>query len=268
MRFNLLKKIAPPFLFDFLKKLTTKYGWFGDYASWEEASAEATGYDSTVIVEKVKEALLKVKKGEACYERDSVLFYAPMYIWPILTFLMKSASESNNKLFVTDFGGSLGSLYFQHRTFFQSMEQVLWNVVEQPLFVENGKKYFEDDCLKFYHSLHDIEGKMMSGVAVFSSVLQYLPNPYQVLEEALAMQYPYIIIDRTPYLKNKSKDLLTIQKVSPSVYPASYPAWFFSEDKMKEFIHNKNYKIVAEFPNTDTSNTSAVFKGIVLSPSS
>ena len=46
----------------------------GNYSSWAEARANSTGYDSEVILNKTKDALLKVKRGEAAYERDSVTF--------------------------------------------------------------------------------------------------------------------------------------------------------------------------------------------------
>lgn len=261
-----IKKITPPFIMDLVKStIMRRYGWFGDYASWEEAASKSTGYDSFVIVEKVKKALLKVKKGEACYERDSVLFYKPDYVWPVLAFLMKSAAESGNKLFVTDFGGSLGSLYFQHKNFFRNIQQVRWHVVEQPIFVEYGKKYFEDEYLKFFDTLENSESSSKGHIMILSSVLQYLKSPYELLGEILQRRYPYVIIDRTPYLYNTDLDRLTVQIVPPKIYQASYPAYFFSESKMLKFIQERGYKIIAEFGCVDKANIPSVFKGIALS---
>jgi hypothetical protein len=56
------------------KKKRKKGMWQGDFQSWNEAQSKTTGYDSEIILEKCKNALLKVKSGEAVYERDSVLF--------------------------------------------------------------------------------------------------------------------------------------------------------------------------------------------------
>jgi hypothetical protein len=43
-------------------------------SSWEKAQKKCSGYDNSIIVNKVKDAVLKVKSGEAKFERDSVLF--------------------------------------------------------------------------------------------------------------------------------------------------------------------------------------------------
>ncbi len=59
-----------------IKKLLfkNKYGWFGDYHTWGDAVIDTIGYDSDEIFQKVSKASLKVKTGEAVYERDSVIF--------------------------------------------------------------------------------------------------------------------------------------------------------------------------------------------------
>ena len=59
----------------------------------------------------------KVKNGEAVYERDSVLFDEIQYSWGLLAGLEKAALEHDGKLCVLDFGGSLGSTYYQNKQF-------------------------------------------------------------------------------------------------------------------------------------------------------
>ena len=75
---SIIKAITPPIIISlFLKLKNSVQGqliWSGDYKTWEDAQARCTGYDSEIILDKVKNSLLKVKNGEAIYERDSVLF--------------------------------------------------------------------------------------------------------------------------------------------------------------------------------------------------
>src|SRR5688572_21124448 len=78
--------------------------WSGDFKSWENASQKSEGYSSMEILAKVKKAVLKVKNGEAVYERDSVLFDKIEYSWPLLSSLMWVAAKNNNSLKVLDFG--------------------------------------------------------------------------------------------------------------------------------------------------------------------
>ena len=120
------------------KILPSKYGWSGDYTDWQTALQKGTGYNATNILELVKEATLKVKNGEAVYERDAVLFDTIEYSWPLLSGLMLAAAKNKGSLNVVDFGGSLGSSYFQNRFYLRELESVSWNVIEQPAFVDCG----------------------------------------------------------------------------------------------------------------------------------
>ena len=51
-----------------------------------------------------------------------------------------------------------------------------------------------------------------------------------ILEDVNKLDIEYILIDRT-YFYEDQDDRLTIQKVSPTIYDASYPCWIFSQDK-------------------------------------
>ena len=70
-----------------------------------------------------------------------------------------------------------------------------------------------------------------------------------------------IIIDRTGFLKG-DKDRLTVEKVPPEVYDASYPCWFFSEEN---FIHqfSNSFELLVEFPAIDKCNIQAEYKGFL-----
>ena len=114
----------PPIVLRVASRLRKSQGFFGDYPTWGEAMRASSGYDAAHILEKVKGALLKVKRGQAIYERDSVLFDRIEYSWPLLTGLLWVASLNENRLSVLDFGGSLGSSYFQNRQVaFQNLVQ-------------------------------------------------------------------------------------------------------------------------------------------------
>ncbi len=117
----------------FLKFFKTKsivYGWSGNYSNWEQVLKLSSGYDSELILNRVKEAVLKVKRGEAAFERDSVCFDQLEYSETLLKHFKQLAKEQNNQLRILDFGGSLGSLYFQYKRLLPSVK-LDWKVVEQ-----------------------------------------------------------------------------------------------------------------------------------------
>jgi putative methyltransferase (TIGR04325 family) len=240
-----LKSLIPPFLITLVqKKPIPAYGFFGNYTCWEDAKTDSSGYDDDMILEKVKNSLLKVKRGEAVYERDSVLFDSIQYSWPVLASLLFVASKNKNRLNIIDFGGSLGSTYFQNAGFLKHLEELRWNIIEQKNFFECGKKYFEDASLKFYTSTENCLKETKPSVVLLSSSLQYLESPYSFLEKLVSYDFDTIIFDRTTFLKDSER--ITLQKVPPGIYPASYPVWFLNEKKILSLL-GKKYDLKAQW---------------------
>jgi putative methyltransferase (TIGR04325 family) len=239
----------------------SRHGFWGHYATWQEAQKVSGGYDSDVILNKVKDALLKVKNGDAIYERDSILFDKVEYSWPLLAGLLWIASRNGNRLDLIDFGGSLGSSYFQNRKFLAHLPELKWNIVEQKKFVECGKRYFEDEHLKFHYNIDACLKEQHADTILLSSVIQYLEKPYDLLKEVMNKRFKYIIIDRTAFIE-RGEDRITVQKVPPEIYQASYPAWFFNQHKFLAFFSGE-YELVADFESNDRANIPSVFKGYI-----
>lgn len=238
----MLKNLIPPFLYSAYVESRKKYGYFGEYKNWNEARAKSSGYDSSEIIEKVKNSALKVKRGEAAYERDSVLFSKTEANWNMLGPLLLIASENKNSLSVLDFGGSLGTSYYQNSPFMSHVD-LKWTIIEQPKFVEYGKKYFEDETLKFFDNPDEYKNK--PDVVILSSSLQYLETPYQTLEKIVSTGVKYILINKTPF-SEKTYDIVTVQKIPSHIYEASYPSWIFSLNKFFDFMASKKYRLLSE----------------------
>lgn len=257
---RLIKDIVPPFI---IKKLTGLfYGWSGNYRSWKEAEAQSTGYDAPAILETVKEAVLKVKKGEAVAERDSVIFDTPQISFPLLSSLLYIAQCNNGKLNLVDFGGSLGSSYFQCRQYFDHLDSLSWNIVEQSNFVKIGKELITDSHLKFYETVDQVFAESKPDTLILSSVIQYIQDFDSLINYFISKGFTYIIIDRTPFI-NAESHRITIQKVHPSIYKASYPCWFFNEEKFLRLFEDK-FKILYDFEAMDKANINGYFKGFFL----
>jgi putative methyltransferase (TIGR04325 family) len=256
-----VRDLVPSPFQKWISALRPKYGWSGNYASWDEAVKSSTGYDADLIVDKVKESLMKVKRGEAAFERDSVVFDKHEYVWPVLSGLLWIAAMRQGKLNVLDFGGSLGSTFFQYQKFFNALA-VRWNIVEQEKFIRCGKQYFEDDRLRFYATASECLKHQDIDVVLFSSVLPYLEKPYNILQEIVDLEPPFMIFDKMPFLLHGVSDRLTVQVVPSSIYAASYPAWFFNEGKFHAFLTEK-YVLVEAFENFECANIPSVFKGLI-----
>lgn len=255
---EILKGIIPRSILNYF--IGFFYGWIGNYSTWYEAEKKSSGYNAQNILKKVKEATLMVKNGLAPYERDSVVFNEVHYSFPLLSGLMWIAAQNKGKLRVLDFGGSLGSSYDQNKRFLDSLIDVKWCVVEQPNFVKTGLEFFSSDKLQFYYSIDECIKSNEIDVVLLSSVLQYLEEPYKLLEEIISKGIKYILIDRTPFIKGN--DRITIQKVHPKIYKAKYPCWFFNKEKFMDFM-TSYYKMVIEFDSLDNANIRSEFKGFL-----
>jgi putative methyltransferase (TIGR04325 family) len=256
---SVIKEFLPPVVARKLSGLF--YGWHGRYRSWETAKAACTGYDTAGILAKVRGAALRVRDGEAAFERDSVLFDAVEYSFPVLSALLWIAHENSGEISLIDFGGSLGSSYFQNRNFLRPLRRVSWNVVEQPHFVAVGNEEMANDQLRFYLSLDDCLREERPDTIILSSVIQYIEKPYELLDRIIEARFKYVIIDRTPFLA-KSDDRITIQKVHPAIYQATYPCWFFNKKKFVDYL-SAEYEVITQFAALDRANIKSDFMGFI-----
>lgn len=244
---NKIKQFIPPIILTLKNKLFKDKklkNFEGNFPTWVEAKNNSGGYDAENILRNCKESLMKVKQGEDYFERDSVLFETPQYAWPVLVSLQHIALAHNGILNIIDFGGSLGSTYFNSKKFINNLKSVSWTIVEQERFVECGKEDFSSSELSFEYTLDDAIEKNGNQCLIMSGVLQYLENPLTFIDKLLEKKFEYIIIDRTSFIDDKMR--LTVQNVTANIYAASYPAWFFNE---KEFLNRftKNYDLMYDF---------------------
>lgn len=225
----------------------------GPHASWAEAAALCDeGYASPQIVEQVRCAALRVKEGKAAYERDSITFDVLEHPWPVLSAIYRAARLKGRPVRVLDFGGALGSTYFQTRSMLGAEWVAQWCVVEQPAFVRAGREDFEDGTLRFAAEGHDCFEGQCADVLLLSGVLQFLDDPDAWLDHMISWGASHVLVDRTPvWLDDAKPDTIAVQTVSGVIYPVKYPMRFLSRPKF--LAHFKpRYRLATQFDAMDT----------------
>ncbi len=192
--------------------------WFrGRYSTWPEAQANAMGYDHPAILDKVLRATLEVKAGRAGYERDSCLFPERVVEQGLIQALQGVAGDNDRRLRVIDFGGSLGSSYWQHRPELDAMSEVKWDVVEQAHFVDAGRRFVQNDRLRFFTSIDEAEQATSHQVLLASGAVQFLPDPHGFLDDIVGRRFPWLVLHNLP-LHDGEPDYLMVEHVPPSIY--------------------------------------------------
>lgn len=264
----LVKELLPPALFRFvrgIKRDKSTISFEGDFNNWSDAFAEChtSGYAEHNILQKTLESVLAVKTGEVVFERDSVLFDEIKYSWPLLCAILLSAINSKTYLKILDFGGSLGSTYFQNKKFLDAtLKKVIYGVVEQSHYVETGNEKISNRSLRFFYSIEEYLRKWgKPDILIFSGVLQYLSSPFDILEEALSKGVKYVCIDRTPIIRGGGR--IMIQNVNKAIYNARLPHHFFEKKQLISFFDDHGYQVLECFDTIDNANDIAEWKGFI-----
>ena len=245
-----IKRFIPPIVFSLIRSLNYQDNsiYSGNFKTWNDAMENSVGYSAHSILEKCKNSILKIKNNEAVFERDSVLFNEPQYPWPLIACLQHIALENRNTLKVIDFGGSLGSTYFQSKIFLEHLDQLSWTVVEQENFVECGLKNFVDNHLNFEYTITDtLNNTGPVNCMILSGVLQCLEEPFKLIDEVLNTNIKYLLLDRTSFITGEPR--LMVLKINDIGQKASYPLWFFNEEELLVAITSK-YDLLTEFDST------------------
>lgn len=254
-----MRALLPPLISRPLARRFLDVRYTGDHGSWAVAARASTGYDAPNILAQVISSARSVREGRAAFERDGVAFEKPDYRWPLVACLLQEAVKQKGSLRVLDFGGSLGSTYFQNRALLRGLKELRWGVVEQPAFVEAGRREFANDELSFHATIDEALKAVEPNVVLFSGVLGWIEDPHAILDRAVAAAVAAIVVDRTP-LTPLDRDVAKIQHVPSTIYRASYPCWFLSRERFLAHFAGR-YTLRAEFPQLDAPVPGSSFGG-------
>lgn len=233
------------------QRLSPDIAWTGTFDKWENALLNSKGYDNDLIFDKVRESALTVRDKENSFERDGFIFDEIQINPPLLkAFHYIKLKGEKDALSVLDFGGSLGSVYKQHKNHLNIFKAIKWSIIEQDKFAEIGNRYFKNGVTYFYNNIVNFINENTSvDLVLVSSALQYVSEPYNILKELIALQPKFIIIDLTVIDDSIQNDIITIQTLSAKLYggKVSYPCWLFGKKNLIDFL-TTNYEVKMDEP--------------------
>jgi putative methyltransferase (TIGR04325 family) len=239
-------------------------GASGDFASWQEA-ARLCSFDRPEFLEKVFAATTAVASGAATHMRDGRVFEDIEYSWPLLAGLMYGAAKIRGPLIALDFGGGLGVTYFQNRRFFDRLESVEWHVVERDVYCDFADRHLKHSRLHFHRSIEDcLSADVRPSVILFSSVLQFLSDPWSVLSSVRNLPVRHVLIDRCP-ISAENRDRLTIFRAPTGIVAEmTRPMWFFEESRLLAAL-GEDFDLIEQFSSFENSpDIPSQFTGYIL----
>lgn len=253
--------VVPESVRNWLRHWLVPGSFRGDYATWAGASARSTGYDAEHILDRAVAAARAVRSGDAAWERDTVLFLEEACHEPLLKAL-RTAAARDGRLSVLDFGGALGSTWWQHRRWLADVPDLRWSVVEQPGFVAAGRREFTTEVLRFYETIEACFAAEQPTLILLSSVLPYLEHPHALLGELAARDCGWLVIDRTGFTRH-GRDQLTVQHVPETIYRASYPCWFFDQTQLLAPLASR-WQVADQWASFDAGGDKFDYRGLLM----
>lgn len=242
-------------------------GFVGIFPSFEMALSKSKGFSDEIIFQSLKSSANKFIKGDYSYERDTVLFKKKKYNRPIVKALILT-KKNKNEINVCDYGGSIGSLYFQNRNALNM--KIKWSVIDLKKVVNFGKKNMSTNSLKFFYSIKEMKKSRSPNTLLISGFIQYVNNPFKTLSSILSDgNFEYIIVDRVYFLSDFNlKTIITVQHVDKKIYDSSYPCFLFNYNSFLNEINNLKYELVTEWNSFDKTSGIANFsKGFIFKKS-
>lgn len=257
---RLVRTVVPPAMLRPIVRRFFRVRWTGSYATWAEARAAAKGYEDPAVFARILAAARLARDGARAFERDGIAFVEPAVNLPLLAGLKHAAADGN--LSLLDFGGSLGSVYGQHRAELALPGRIDWRVVEQPHFVEAGQREFTTQELRFFPTVEAACAEGQPDVLLLAGVLSYLEDPHSLLREFARRKFRHVLIDRTGITADKT-DRLTVQRAPRNLHSATYPCWFISRERLLAPFAS-DYVVRSEYETLDGQAWGLPFRGFHL----
>jgi putative methyltransferase (TIGR04325 family) len=240
-----LQLLTPPIVWRLARRLRSRGPMEGPFASWEAASASATGWDSPGIVEQALAAAREVRDGAAAFERDSVARETIIYSPTILAALLLAA-DRHHALNVIDFGGGLGSNYYQNLKLVRALSatSTSWNVVERAPLARIGAEQFQTAQLRFHDDLGAV--RLDRPVLLFTGSLQYVADAFGLLADAVA-RADIIALDRV-LVWRQPQHAVFVQRLDARRFgPVTLPTWCFAKDALIDWFVARGFVLVEQF---------------------
>ncbi len=219
-----------------------------EYENFKDALSDCRGtsYEDIELCNVVAE---KTKKYKDSLLREKPLL-PPTSILPLVSAIGHCLLVQNKQtLNILDIGGACGAHYFEVRHLIPQNIKINWIVLETPQMVLSAKNQgLPTEELHFIDSLEMLDAPI--DFVHSSGTLQYVAEPYSLLEQVVNLGATYLFFNRM-MLNKENREFITVQKSKlswngPGKLPEKYqdrtvfyPHTTLSFQKLNEKLSNK-----------------------------
>jgi putative methyltransferase (TIGR04325 family) len=230
MREFIKKQLMPPLLlkgWGYIRGVRPSpfYGLTGNYQSFEDAKADAAGYETDAFGSRELESLRAILSAPPYRVLDERF----MQVHSALSYIVQQ--EQASKLSILDYGGGPG-VYAKVMRQLMPATSFDWVVQESEPVVAACKEVGAGHA-----SFISVPNGRLFDVAIISGTLHYLRDPWAALEEILT-RAKWTILTRVP-VSGDEGDRVMLQITPPHLHPPSVPYWIFSEEKLRRVIGDR-----------------------------
>ena len=241
-------------LINVFRRKEKKKGGGKRYGTFEDALKECDsmgGYENSELCKMVAIKTVSYKDSiqRKPYQITSIQSYLILAIQYILF------EKENNELSIIDFGGACGLHYYEARRLLKRDIKLQWKVIETKEMIKQAK---ERGLESGEVSFHEVINSQAGNLVYLSSSIQYVPKPYEVIDDIISGGYQYILFNRMMLNEGSNEDIITVQQSrlsdnGPGKIPEgfkdrmiSYPHTTMSYDKFMNKFEAK-YELVFKF---------------------
>lgn len=150
------------------------------------------------------------------------------------------------ELDVIDFGGGLGSNYFQNLKLIRALAdaQTSWNVVERAPLARIGAEQFQTSQLSFHDDLGAV--RLDHPVLLFTGSLQYVADAFGLLETAVKLT-DIIALDRVLVWAEAEHGVFVQRLDTRRFGPVTLPTWCFAQSTLIDWFAARGFRLVERF---------------------
>lgn len=222
-------ELLPPVVLRMWRRVRRpRYGFFGSYATYDEAAAAAggAGYSDAAMVDAIVRGQRERNAAPRPVEVEDRWLQLELGLSHAL------ASAPDGELRVLDFGGAAGTHYFdvvhwRERTGWPP-ERLRWQVCETAAMAAAAQPVIGGPELSFHASLDELQDNAFDLIYVSGS-LQYVPDSEATWDRLAALPHSWLVLNRTPFIPAPA-DVFAVQRVMvPGGQRVSYPGRFLAD---------------------------------------